>query len=149
MRSSMDRATPGKDPRMQPVTLIRAVAIFDLAATLPMAVPVLGPMYIAVLFTGFGLLPAPQMMLPLTDVATLFCNLAGILAVLWNGARLLHPEATWLVRLDIRGRIAVAALLTYNILSLDMPALLWLFVASECVGALLQQKALWKFYKLI
>ena len=69
-------------------------------------------------------------------------GLAGILGVLWNGARLLHPWEHWLAWLDVRGRIAVAALLAYYLLRLGAPPALWLFVATETGGALLQAWAL-------
>ena len=121
---------------------IRAVAAFDLLVTLPLALPGIESEYLRLLFGGFGLLTVPAGLLPLSMSAALFCNLAGILGVLWNGARLLHPWEHWLAWLDVRGRIAVAALLAYYLLRLGAPPALWLFVATETGGALLQAWAL-------
>ena len=127
---------------MTPMNVIRAVAAFDLIATLPLALPGVQDGYCALLFSGFGLLDAPAGLLPLPMSAALFCNLAGILAVLWNGARCLRPEADWLVRLDVRGRVAVATLLGYYLTRLGAPPALWVFVVTELGGALLEGLAL-------
>lgn len=121
---------------MRPTTVIRAVAFFDLAVTAPLAVPILAGAYVAWLFAGFGLLTPPAAHLPLSDAALLFCNLAGLLALLWNGARALQPQSM-LTTLDIRGRLLVAAMLAFHALQ-GLPAVLWLFVASEVIGAVLQ-----------
>lgn len=121
---------------------IRIVAIFDLVATAPMAVPVLGSWYAALLFTNFGLSAAPASVLPLPLVASLFIALAGVLAVLWNGCRARHPDLRPLVSFDIVGRGAVAALLVYFLVGFDAPAVLWLFVATELIGAAIEWRAL-------
>lgn len=121
---------------------IRIVAIFDLVATAPMALPVVGEWYAAWLFTNLGLSAAPASVLPLPLVATLFVALAGVLAVLWNGCRACHPDLQPLVRFDIAGRGAVAALLVWFLVGFDAPVVLWLFVATELGGAVIEWRAL-------
>lgn len=121
---------------------IRIVAIFDLVATAPMAVPVVGGWYAALLFTNFGLSAAPASVLPLPLVASLFIALAGVLAVLWNGCRARHPDLQPLVRFDIAGRGAVAALLVWFLVGFSAPVVLWLFVATELTGAAIEWRAL-------
>lgn len=121
---------------------VRAVALFDLAATAPMAVPVLGDWYVAWLFSGFGIngVAAVAQSWPLS--AAVFVALTGILGILWNGCRLLHPEFKPLVRFDVWGRCAVAAVLLYFIFLRGAPGVLWLFVFSELAGALIESAAL-------
>ena len=70
----------------------------------------------------------------------MLCHLAGVLAILWNGARLLRPER-WLALADSAGRVAVAALFAYSVLGLGASAALWLFVATELLGAAIQTLA--------
>jgi hypothetical protein len=120
---------------------IRAVALFDLAATLPLAIPIFSGYWLALLFSGFGLAGSPSDHLPMPQTTLLFCNLAGILGVLWNGARFMRPERS-LTRMDVRGRILVALMLVYYLGWQGLPAVLWLFVASEIIGAVLQHRAL-------
>ena len=114
---------------------IRAVALFDLAVTLPMALPGLSEVYAAWLLSDFGLLQSPAAWLPLPLTAAVFVVLAGILAVLWNGARALQPQLALLVRGDCAGRCAVAAAFMYFLLLRDAPTVLWLFVATELAGS--------------
>jgi hypothetical protein len=121
---------------------IRFVAVYDLVATAPMALPVAGDWYAALLFTNLGFSAPPASVMPLPLVASLFIALAGVLAVLWNGCRACHPDLQPLVRFDIVGRAAVAALLAYFLLGFEAPAVLWLFVATELGGALIEWRAL-------
>ena len=121
---------------------IRAVAVFDLAVTLPMAVPGLSEVYLAWLLSGFGLLHSPAVWLPAPLTTAVFVVLAGILAVLWNGVRALQPGLGVLVRGDALGRCAVAAAFLYFLLVRDAPVVLWLFVATELVGSAIEVWAL-------
>ncbi|HEY1077515.1 MAG TPA: hypothetical protein VGE51_12560 [Fontimonas sp.] len=121
---------------------IRGVAVFDLLATVPMALPVVGERYAALLFSNLGLSAAPSSLLPLPPVAVLFIALAGVLGALWNGCRARHPQILPLTQFDIVGRCAVAALLIYFLLALGVPAVLWAFVATELIGALIEWRAL-------
>lgn len=128
--------------RSDALAAIRAVALFDLAVTLPMAVPGLSEDYTAWLLSGFGLLQSPTDWLPLPLSAAIFVVLAGILAVLWNGARVLRPDLVLLVRGDCGGRCAVAMAFAYFLLARDAPAVLWLFVVTELAGSAVEFRAL-------
>ncbi|MDP9142168.1 MAG: hypothetical protein M3O62_15445 [Pseudomonadota bacterium] len=121
---------------------IRIVATFDLLATAPMAVPVIGGYYAAWLFTNLGLSGSPMSLMPIPAMASVFIALAGVLAVLWNGCRARHPQLLPLTQFDLGGRCAVAALLVYFLLVAGVPAVLWLFVATELIGALIEWRAL-------
>lgn len=121
---------------------IRSVAIFDLLATAPMAVPVLGDYYAAWLFTNLGMSGPLASVMPIPVMASVFIALAGVLAVLWNGCRARHPQLLPLTQFDIGGRCAVAALLVYFLLVVGAPAVLWLFVATELMGAAIEWCAL-------
>ena len=121
---------------------VRLVAAFDLLVTLPMAVPGLSEYYTAWLLSGFGLLQSPADWLPLPLSTAVFVVLAGILAVLWNGARVLRPDLVLLVRGDCAGRCTVAAAFAYFLLARDAPAVLWLFVVTELAGSAVEGRAL-------
>ncbi|HWU69324.1 MAG TPA: hypothetical protein VN046_10625 [Stenotrophobium sp.] len=121
---------------------IRRIALFDLLITAPLALPVLNAYVVAWLFSGFGLSGAPQDWLPLPLSAALFCSLAGLLGILWNGCRALRPDDALLIRADACGRCAVAAVLAYYLLACGAPGVLWLFVASELGGAIVEGLAL-------
>jgi hypothetical protein len=121
--------------------MVRMVALFDLLVTAPLALPELSNAWVALLLSGFGFLGSPSAWLPLPLTTSLFCVLAGILGVLWNGCRLLRPDAL-LVRADIWGRIAVAAALIYFMVAHQAPVIFWAFVATELGGALIERRAL-------
>lgn len=125
-----------------PLRWIRAVAVFDLAVTLPLAIPLLSDYWVALLLSGFGVTGQFSQWLPLPLSTSIFAVLAGLLAVLWNGCRAWQPELTLLVRADICGRIAVALALLHFLLVQDAPVALWLFVASELIGAFIEARAL-------
>lgn len=124
-----------------PLRWIRAVALFDLAVTLPLAIPLLSDYWVALLLSGFGVTGQPSQWLPLPLSTSVFAVLAGLLAVLWNGCRAWQPGLVLLVRADVGGRIAVAAALLYFLLVQGAPIALWLFVASELIGAAIEARA--------
>lgn len=124
-----------------PPRWIRAVAVFDLAVTLPLAIPWLSDFWVVLLLSGFGVTGQPAQWLPLPLSTSIFAVLAGVLAVLWNGCRAWRPDLSLLVSADIGGRIAVAAALLYFLLVQDAPVALWLFVASELIGAAIEARA--------
>ncbi len=120
---------------------VRVVAFVDLLATVPLAIPEFSNAYAALLLSGFGLLGDASAYVPLPLTTSVFCVLTGILGILWNGCRLVRPDS-FLVRADIWGRIAVASALTYFLLVHQAPVILWMFVATELVGALIERRAL-------
>lgn len=120
---------------------VRVVAFVDLLATAPLAIPEISNAYTALLLSGFGLLGDASAYLPLPLTTSVFCVLTGILGILWNGCRLIRPDS-FLVRADIWGRIAVAAALSYFLLAHQAPVVLWAFVATELIGAVIEKRAL-------
>ncbi|MES2491414.1 MAG: hypothetical protein V4607_16640 [Pseudomonadota bacterium] len=120
---------------------VRVVAFVDLLATAPLAIPEISNAYAALLLSGFGLLGDASAYVPLPLTTSVFCVLTGILGILWNGCRLMRPDS-FLVRADIWGRLAVASALTYFLVVHHAPVVLWLFVATELIGALVEKRAL-------
>ena len=120
---------------------VRVVAFFDLLATAPLAIPEISNAYAALLLSGFGLLGDAAAYVPLPLTTSVFCVLTGILGILWNGCRLIRPDS-FLVRADIWGRLAVAAALSYFLVVHQAPVVLWAFVASELIGAVIEKRAL-------
>lgn len=120
---------------------VRAVALLDLAMTLPLVVPVLGERWLALLLSGFGLLGDTGALLPLSMAAVVGCHLSGVLGALWNGIRVWRPEP-WLAATDAAGRILVAALLLYLLLGRGAPPALAIFVVTELIGAVIAGAAL-------
>jgi hypothetical protein len=119
---------------MSRLAAVRAFALFDLVVTGLLAVPWLGDAVLALMVTWFGLDGSPGDVLPLPILTSVFLNLAGVLGVLWNGRRFLAPTPD-LVRWDMWGRVAVAALFAVSLVARDAPGVLWLFVATELAGA--------------
>jgi hypothetical protein len=120
---------------------VRVVALVDLLFTAPLAIPEFSNAYTALLLSGFGFLGSASAYVPLPLTTSVFCVLTGILGILWNGCRLLRPDS-FLVRADIGGRVAVAAALSYFLVVHQAPVVLWAFVATELVGALIEKRAL-------
>lgn len=120
---------------------VRVVALVDLLVTAPLAIPEISNAYTALLLSGFGLFGTASSYVPLPLTTSVFCVLTGILGVLWNGCRLVRPDS-FLVRADIWGRIGVAAALIYFLVVYQAPVVLWAFVATELIGALIERRAL-------
>lgn len=115
---------------------VRAFALFDLVVTGLLAVPLLSEYVLALLLSGFGVLGSPSQWLPFSTLTLVFCNLAGVLGVLWNGLRWMHPQPL-IVRMDQWGRVAVAAVLVFYLCFKAAPVVLWLFVITELAGAVM------------
>ena len=120
---------------------VRIVALLDLVVTAPLAVPELSNAWAALLLSGFGFIGPASAYVPMPLTTSVFCVLAGILGVLWNGCRLIRPDA-FLVRADFWGRLAVATALIYFLVMHQAPGILWLFVGTELAGALIERRAL-------
>lgn len=120
---------------------VRAFALFDLVVTGMLALPIVSGYALAILLSGFGFFGSPADWLHMPLLTMVFCNLAGVLGVLWNGLRFVHPNAT-IVRMDQWGRIAVAAVLIYYLTMQGAPVALWLFVVTELSGAWAEWRSL-------
>lgn len=112
---------------------VRAFALLDLVVTGLLAVPWLSDRVLALVLTSFGLDGSPGEC-SFDPLMMTFVNLAGILGVLWNGRRYVAPTPD-LVRWDMWGRVAVAALFVFYVLARDVPEILLLFVVTELAGA--------------
>jgi hypothetical protein len=117
--------------------MVRCVASFDLLATACLAVPGFETRFTDALMQLDTLFGFATPVAPLTPLGLLFANLAGALGVLWALARLAWPLRR-LVGADAVARLAVAALIAYSIRSRGTTPVLWIFVATELLGAALQ-----------
>jgi hypothetical protein len=120
---------------------LRRVAMLDVALTLPFAIPLAAERVVLVLldldhFLGIAT-PAPR----LDPLALLFMNLMGVLAVVWNWARV-RTRTTDLASLDVPARCVVAALILFYVAVMRVTPLLLLFVVTEIAGAVVQRRAL-------
>lgn len=116
--------------------LIRAVAWFDLAVTLPFAIPFVAEAAIALIHradTAMGFATPPGAFGP---AQMMFVHIMGVLGVVWALARLREPVET-LARLDGLGRIMVAALILHAI-NWGATPVLGLFIATELAGSIAQ-----------
>lgn len=129
------------EPRRAARHVARAVAGFDLVATGLLAVPGLESRFLAALMQIDAALGFATPAVSLPAFALLLANLAGALGVLWALVRLAWPWRE-LVRADVLGRCAVAALIGWSIVGRGVSPVLWAFVASELVGAAAQSWAL-------
>ncbi len=120
---------------------LRRVAMLDVVLTLPFAIPLVAERVVLVLldldqFLGFAT-PAPR----LDPLALLFMNLMGVLAVLWNWARV-RTKTTDLATMDVPARCVVAAVILFYVAVMRVTPVLLLFVATELAGAAVQHRAL-------
>lgn len=120
---------------------LRRVAMLDVFLTLPFAIPLVAERVVLVLLDlddRLGLAtPAPR----LDPLALLFMNLMGVLAVLWNWARV-KARTTDLAAMDVPARCVVAALILFYVAVMRVTPVLLLFVATEIAGAVVQHRAL-------
>lgn len=123
---------------MTRLAAVRAFALSDVAVTGLLALPWIADRFLALLLTSFGLDGSPGD-LSFEPLMMVFVNLAGILGVLWNGRRYVAPTVD-LVRWDMWGRLAVAALLVFHVVTNDLPSVMLLFVVSELAGALAERR---------
>ena len=123
---------------------LRAVAWADFAVTLPVALAFIADAMIVLLYgIGRGLdLGAPALLFEMGPLAMMFVHIMGVLGVVWALARLrnLSPDLT---RIDAFARIAVAVLIVYAMMEGATPVL-WLFVATEIAGSIVEFMALRK-----
>jgi hypothetical protein len=113
----------------------------DVALTLPFAIPIVAERVVLLLLDVDQLVglatPAPR----LDPLALLFMNLMGVLAVVWNWARV-RTRTTDLAELDVPARCVVAALILFYVAVMRVSPVLLLFVVTEIGGAAIQHRAL-------
>lgn len=122
---------------------LRRVALFDLVVTLPFALPIVAQRVVYALFDLDEALGLTADLPRLDSLHLLFINLMGILAVLWNFARV-RARGPELAQLDVWGRCAVALWITGYVLFSRVTPILLVFVVTELGGAWIERKALRK-----
>jgi hypothetical protein len=130
-------------PRAVKHATLRRVALFDLIVTLPFALPIVAQRVVYALFDLDEWLGLGTVMPRLDSLHLLFINLMGILAVLWNLARV-RSRGTELAQMDVWGRCAVALWIAGYVLFSRVTPVLLLFVVTELGGAWIERKALRK-----
>lgn len=128
-------------PRAINHAVLRRVALFDLLVTLPFALPIVAQRVVYALFDLDEWLGLGTVMPRLDSLHLLFINLMGILAVLWNLARV-RSRGTELAQMDVWGRCAVALWIVGYVLFSRVTPVLLLFVVTELGGAWIERKAL-------
>lgn len=124
--------------------IFKWVAGFDLAVTLPFALPFMAEALIAgiYLLDGFLGLGTPALHFEAGPFGMMFVHIMGVLGVVWAFVRLRTPTAE-LARMDSVARLVVAALIGHAITA-GATSVLWLFVLTEIGGSALQFHALRK-----
>ncbi len=125
-------------------TATRGVAVFDLLVTGCLAVPGFETRFTDAVSQLDALAGFATPVASLTPLGVLFANLAGALGVVWALARIAWPLRR-LVAADAVARLAVAALIAHSIEVRGLSPLLWIFVATELIGAAVQA---WVFPRL-
>lgn len=118
-------------------TLIQGVAWFDLLLTFPLALPGLADWWLPQLLMLFGKIDISPETLGLNAITLMMTNIMGLLAVMWAWVRIRHPE-NLLGRTDAVARLVIGSLILYFVLMRDVPIMLWAFVLTEYLGAVLQ-----------
>lgn len=132
-----------RERKMQEKAL-RTVAWADLAVTLPFALPFIADAMIVLIYgidrsLGFS---TPAFLFEMGPLAMMFVHIMGVLGVVWALARL-RGASPDLARIDAFARIAVAVLIVYAVMQGATPVL-WLFVATEIAGSVVEFMALRK-----
>lgn len=124
-------------------TVARPWAVLDLVVTGILAVQPLAQVFLAVLYGLDASLGGDARAPGFETIHWIFVSLAGVLGVLWALARIVEPTR-FLITCDTVGRCVVGALFLYSLVIPDDPAPrpLWLFVATELLGAAHQGLAL-------
>jgi hypothetical protein len=125
------------------VATLRRVALFDLVVTLPFALPIVAQRVVYFFFDLDERLDLGTVLPRLDSIHLLFINLMGVLAVLWNVARV-RARGPELAQLDVWGRCVVAAWITGYVLFSRVTPILLVFVVTELGGAWIERKALRK-----
>jgi hypothetical protein len=115
--------------------------MFDVALTLPFAIPIVAERVVMLLLDVDQLLGIGTETPRLDPLALLFMNLMGVLAVVWNWARV-RARGTDLAELDVPARCVVAALIAFYVAVMRVSPVLLLFVVTEIGGAVVQRRAL-------
>ncbi len=123
-----------------PPSTVRFWAWLDSSVTWMLALPPLAPKFIAMIFTMNGWMGGASTAPVFEPIHLLFVCLTGALVSTWVVARLLVPLGVLAV-IDGWGRLVVGFILIYCLLVLDAPMVLWMFVATEWLGALAQLRA--------
>ncbi len=118
---------------------IRFWALLD-TSVIALALPVTAQLFLGVIYWLNGLMGFDHVMPAFAPIHMFFVNLSGILVAVWAFARLLNPTGL-LGLIDAIGRSAVAMLIVWFIIIEDAPPALWLFVATEGLGAIAQFRA--------
>ena len=123
-----------------PPSTVRFWAWLDSSVTWMLALPPLAPKFIAMIFTMNGWMGGVGTAPVFEPIHLLFVCLTGALVSTWVVARLLVPLGILAV-IDGWGRLVVGCIILYCLLALDAPVVLWLFVATEWLGAFAQLRA--------
>ncbi len=116
--------------------VIQGVAWFDLAVTLPFALPFVAEFLLAFIYridAQLGFFTPPGAFGPLQ---MMFVHIMGVLGVIWALARVREPSET-LARIDGLGRVMVAALILHAINGGATPVLA-IFMVTELAGSVAQ-----------
>lgn len=126
-----------------PARTVRFWALIDSSVSWPLALPVMAPHFVAMLYWLNGLLGGASDPPVFEAMHLLFVCLTGCLVSVWVVARLLHPIGL-MALIDGWGRTAVALVLVWLLLGYAAPPVLWLFVFTEGIGALAQLRAAYR-----
>ena len=122
---------------MNPMQIIRAVAALDLVVTAMLAITPLARVFVKLMYRFDEMSAVPA----IPPIGWLFINLAGILGVLWALVRIAFPLRELAIA-DAVARCVVAVWIVFYVLVEAVPYALFLFVATEVVGAGLQWVAI-------
>ncbi|HEV7732106.1 MAG TPA: hypothetical protein VGR62_08085 [Candidatus Binatia bacterium] len=120
---------------------LRRVAMLDLALTLPFALPIVAERVVVLLQDVDQMLGLGTPFVRLDPMHLLFMNLMGVIAVVWNWARL-RSHSTELATMDVPARCVVAGLIVFYVAVMRVTPVLLLFAATEIGGAVIQSRAL-------
>jgi len=123
-----------------PASTVRFWASLDTAAGGIIATPWGADLFLRFIYWGNGQIGGTAEAPDFAPVQLIFVCLMGALVSVWVVARWLHPTGLMSV-IDAWGRSYIALLLVWFIVVQGAPAILWLFVFTEGIGAVAQFRA--------
>ena len=118
---------------------VRFWAMVD-SGVLALALPYTATLFLSAIYWLNSLLGGEAVVPAFGAIQMFFVNLSGVLVGVWVVARLMMPIGL-MAFIDAVGRTLVALLIVWFVLAQQAPPVLWLFVFTEGIGAVVQLRA--------
>lgn len=122
--------------------LVRLSGIYDLAVTLPFALPVVSVWMIGAFSSAHGYFGLSGEVPSFAGSHMLFVNLLGCIVSVWSVLRILKPDPVFGL-FDSFGRFSFASWQLYYLLTVQVTPLLWALFVPELLWGIAQAYGYW------